>query len=44
MFDKDDVKDHSLNVQELKRAREMYIMGCLQRIGDGETQKDERLV
>ena len=42
MFDKDDVKDHSLNVQELKRASEMYIMGCLQRIGDGETQKDER--
>jgi len=40
MFDSDDVKDHSVKVQVLKkRARSMYIMGRLQRIGDRETRK-----
>ena len=37
MFDRNNVKDHSLKVQEIEKGeQEMYIIGCLQRIGEGE--------
>ena len=40
MVDSDDMKDHSLNVQELEKGEtEMHTMGCLQRVGDGKTRK-----
>jgi len=39
MFDRDDVKDHSLKVQELEKGENMYIMGYLQRIGMERNEK-----
>ena len=38
MFDRDDVKDHSLKVQQLEKIeKEVFGMECLQRIGERET-------
>ena len=43
MFDSDDVKDHRLTVHELEKGeQEVYIVGCLQRIGDRESRKCKR--
>jgi len=37
MLEGDEINDHRLTVQDLdKGEKEMYIMGCLQRIGDSE--------